>query len=363
MKVAVVGAGIVGVSAARALARMGHEVVVFEQGPRTTKGPNQVLSREGNQQIFHTRGSSHGTSRIVRRAYTDPFYTRVMVEAYPLWAELERDTQTTLIDEVGLVYIGEKSAASMHSLAQGLDENGVAYRTYSRADIAEVSRHMVLGTSEVAFHTKEAGYVRADLALVASLADARNHGAKVVLQRVDEPSSLLTSHDAVVLTTGAWIARHVPQLAPVVSLQTVAHLAGRRMRGPVFIEDGPLGIYGFPAIDSHGPKIGVHASGSVIDPDVKERVASVAHQDEIASFAMRRFGLPSAPLEDVQTCLYTRLPNEDFAIGRAAPGIFYASACSGHGFKTAPWVGRVLASLVTGGTPLVGFERIERNFA
>jgi sarcosine oxidase len=353
MKVAVVGAGIVGVSTARALARLGHEVVIFEQGARSKK----------DAQVFHTRGSSHGTSRIVRRAYTDPFYTSVMVEAYPLWAELERDTGTTLIDEVGLVYVGEKSAPSMEALVRGLEANAVAYRNYTRADVSEVSRYMVLGASEVAVHTKEAGYVRADLALVASLADARNHGAKVELQRIEEPSTLLASHDAVVLTCGAWIGRHVPQLAPVVSIQTVAHLAGRRMPGPVFIEDGPLGIYGFPAIDSHGPKIGVHASGSIIDPDAPQRTASTAHQAEIESFAMRRFGLPSAPLEDVQTCLYTRLPNDDFAIGRCGPGLFYASACSGHGFKTAPWVGRVLASLVTGGEPLRAFARIERNFA
>ena len=345
MKVAVVGAGIVGVSAARALARLGHEVVVHEQ-----------------HKLFHTRGSSHGTSRIVRRAYADPFYTAVMGEAYPLWAELEKDTQTTLIEEVGLVYIGEKTSKTVETLIHGLDENGVAHRILTRADVAEVSRYMVLGTSEVAVHTPEAGYVRADLALVSSLADARKHGATVVTQRVEDPASLLASHDAVVITSGAWIGRHVPQLAPEVSLQTIAHLAGRRMRGPVWIEDGPLGIYGFPAIDSHGPKIGVHASGSIIDADAKQRTASTAHQTEIESFAMRRFGLPSAPLEDVQTCLYTRLPNDDFAIGRLAPGVFYASACSGHGFKTAPWVGRVLASLVTGGDPLRAFRRIERNF-
>lgn len=354
MRVAVVGAGIVGVSTARVLARRGHDVVIFEQGGRPKKGPNP---------IFHTQGSSHGTSRIVRRAYTDPFYTRVMVEAYPLWAELEQDTGTTLIDEVGLLYLGEASSPSMQALVQGLEENGVTHQVLTRSDVGTVARHMVLGSREVAIHTRDAGYVRADLALVASLADARNHGATVVTQRIEEPSSLLATHDAVVLTTGAWIGRHIPQLAPVVSLQTFAHLAGRRMRGPVFIEDGPLGIYGFPAVDSHGPKIGVHASGMVIDPDASQRTPSTAHQAEIESFAMRRFGLPSAPLEDVQTCLYTRLPNEDFAIGRCAPGIFYASACSGHGFKTAPWVGRVLADLVTGKEPLRDFARIARDFS
>jgi sarcosine oxidase len=64
MRVAVVGAGIVGASAARALARRGHGVSLYEQ------------FEEG-----HAKGSSHGASRIVRRAYSDPFYTSVMLEA------------------------------------------------------------------------------------------------------------------------------------------------------------------------------------------------------------------------------------------------------------------------------------------
>ena len=52
MQVAVVGAGIMGSAAARALARAGHDVSLFEQF-----------------RVGHDRGSSHGRSRIVRLAY------------------------------------------------------------------------------------------------------------------------------------------------------------------------------------------------------------------------------------------------------------------------------------------------------
>jgi sarcosine oxidase len=53
-----------------------------------------------------------------------------------------------------------------------------------------------------------------------------------------------------------------------------------------------------------------------------------------------------------KVCLYTNTPDETFIIDRhpAAPGVAYASACSGHGFKFAPVVGEILADLVTTGS-------------
>ena len=61
-----------GASTACACAKRGHEVAIFDQFP-----------------FGHTNGSSHGSSRIVRDAYPDPFYTEIMQEVYPLWQELQ----------------------------------------------------------------------------------------------------------------------------------------------------------------------------------------------------------------------------------------------------------------------------------
>ncbi len=90
MKVAVVGAGICGSSAARYIAIKGHDVALFEQFG-----------------LGHDLGSSHGNSRIVRKAYPDAFYTHCMTQAYPLWAELERHADQRLLHEVGLLYFGD----------------------------------------------------------------------------------------------------------------------------------------------------------------------------------------------------------------------------------------------------------------
>ena len=40
----------------------------------------------------HTRGSSHGQSRGIRKAYPQPYLTRMMKDAYEQWHQLEKET-------------------------------------------------------------------------------------------------------------------------------------------------------------------------------------------------------------------------------------------------------------------------------
>src|SRR5438105_11431684 len=101
MKIAVVGAGIMGCAAAWALTKEGHEVVLFEQF-----------------RVGHDRGSSHGRSRIVRLAYPEVEWVRVAQESMRGWRELERDSGTKVLELNGLVEIvGEPSQSSRDALA------------------------------------------------------------------------------------------------------------------------------------------------------------------------------------------------------------------------------------------------------
>ena len=42
--------------------------------------------------VLHTRGSSHGGSRITRKAYDQPYYVKMMEEAFRLWSEIEQQS-------------------------------------------------------------------------------------------------------------------------------------------------------------------------------------------------------------------------------------------------------------------------------
>src|SRR5690242_1093793 len=118
MKVAVVGAAICGLSATRFLAERRHSVTLFEQFA-----------------CFHDRGSSHGRSRIVRRAYPDALYTMYMQEAYPLWSDLQSKSALPILNEVGLAYFGDGDAPEIVSMIRGLDELNVPFEALDKESI------------------------------------------------------------------------------------------------------------------------------------------------------------------------------------------------------------------------------------
>ncbi|KAG8237992.1 hypothetical protein J437_LFUL017712, partial [Ladona fulva] len=75
----VVGAGIEGSWTAYHLLKLGHDVLLLEQFT-----------------LPHSRGSSHGQTRITRYGYVEDFHAALMEEAYDKWNQLEKEAGVTL---------------------------------------------------------------------------------------------------------------------------------------------------------------------------------------------------------------------------------------------------------------------------
>jgi sarcosine oxidase len=99
------------------------------------------------------------------------------------------------------------------------------------------------------------------------------------------------------------------------------------------------------ALQGHraGLKAGAHHAGHAADPDTEEG-ADPEIVARIAAWVGERF--PDVRPEPVgeQSCLYTTTADESFVLERRNR-IVIGSACSGHGFKFAPAIGRRLAAL------------------
>jgi sarcosine oxidase len=309
-----------GCAAAWALAERGADVTIYEQF-----------------EPGHTRGSSHGRTRIFRLAYPEPEWVALAEEALPAWRELERAAGCEVLQLHGLIEVCPSEAVTSRDV---LDACGID--------------HLLLGPDEARAHgvalpdgwaalwQPEAGVVLADVAQRAFLEVGRP--AFETRRRVDVLDDL--DADVVVITAGAWIAKLVPDVAVRVTRETIAYfsLEGPPLPSIVELDEGTRRHAMYALHDPvHGLKAGAHHAGHVADPDVEEP-ADPRLVEAIAAWVRER--LPDAdPLPvGAEACLYTSTEDESFVLERRGR-LVIGSPCSGHGFKFAPAVGRRLADL------------------
>jgi sarcosine oxidase len=319
MRVAVVGAGVMGCATAWALSERGAEVSVHEQF-----------------ELDHSRGSSHGRTRIFRVAYPDPDWIRFAQEAYAGWKELDPVV-------LGLYGLVELVADPALTSARALDECGVPYRLLDRDETRALGASMPEGWS--ALYLADAGVVFADRARHAFLEAA---GVEVETNRRVESVDELDAN-VVVVTAGSWIRDLVPDLPVTVTRETLAYFRREGPPPPSIVdlnaETGGHGMYSLydPV---HGLKAGAHHAGAEADPD-QPGEPDPAIVERISNWVRERFPDVDPEPVEAQVCLYTSTPDEQFILERRGR-IVIGSACSGHGFKFAPAVGRRLAELALG---------------
>jgi monomeric sarcosine oxidase len=352
----VVGAGLAGAAAAYAAARRGLNVVVLEAFAPA-----------------HRNGSSHGSARIFRRAYPDPFYVRLTGQAGERWRALEAESGDSLLTLTGGVDFG--AAREPERLHKTLTECGVPAELLAEEAAAERWPYIDFrGVGRVMFHA-DAGVLDPDRAIAAMLRLATANGADV---RFETPVSALAAAPGggavattdggeftapvVVVAVGGWLAPLVAglvELPPLsVTQQQVFHFAPAPGTAaepwPVFIHfDGSGYRYGLPGgRDGGAPgavKIGEHDPGQRTTAAGRDFRIDPAARDRVSAFVADRLpGLDPAPFNEA-SCLYTWTANEDFILDRPGGGPFViASPCSGHGAKFAPLLGEIIADLAAG---------------
>jgi glycine/D-amino acid oxidase-like deaminating enzyme len=341
--VVVVGLGVHGTATAAALARRGRRVIALEQF-----APG------------HVRGSSHGRTRMIRRAYPNPVWNDLVDRAYAGWASWEQESGRTLVHRTGGLY-AHRGAAQL----QGPDCEALE-------DPAEIARRMpglAVPDGFGAVYDPNAGMLDAALALDTMRAAAIGGGAELRHGvRVDgwdptvEGVVVSTSEGPVraarlVIAGGGWVDRLVPSMAGLTEVWRILTLTaapGQAGAMPpdlgAFSIDRPEGlVFGIPDAAGNGVKIGVDA-GDVWDPAepvAPATRAEVADLRELLHAFVPR--LDTGPVE-VAACLYTMTADRRFVLGplAEAPEVVVVSACSGHGFKFGAAIGEAAADLSDG---------------
>ncbi|NXL32263.1 SOX oxidase, partial [Glaucidium brasilianum] len=357
----VIGAGIQGSFAAYHLAQRHRDTLLLEQF---------ILP--------HSRGSSHGQSRITRSAYARVPYARMMPDSFRLWQRLEAEAGTSLYRQTGLVVLGPVGDPELEGCRQSLG----AAEFLDASALAQRFPSLRLRTGEVALWDGTGGVLFADRALRAVQDVFRRHGGTLrdgeKVLRI-EPGAVLTVTTTagvyraprLIIAAGAWTGALVAPLGLRLPLQPLRidvcywrekepETASVGRAHPCFITLGlsqaPHGIYGLPSLEYPGLVKVCYHHGSPADPEERDRVPPDTPCPNVT--LLRSFissylpGLEPQPAV-VETCLYTNTPDEDFILDRHPKfsNIIIGAGFSGHGFKLAPVVGKLLCELSLGEEP------------
>ena len=322
-RISIIGAGVIGCATAWALSEHGADVTLVEQF-----------------EPGHARGSSHGLTRIVRLAYPDPAWVELAEEALEGWRAVERESERTLLGLYGLVELCSSVELTSRDV---LAARGIENRLLDVQELHELG--VTLPASWVALWQAEAGVVYADRAVEALLELARSRGVRLETGRRVESLDEVDA-DVVVVTAGAWATRLVPDLPVRVARETIAYFNRPGPPAPAIVElnEATRGHAMYALHDPvHGLKAGAHHVGHEADPDTEEP-ADPRLVARIVDWVRARFPEIDPKPAAAETCLYTNTEDESFVLERRGR-VVVGSACSGHGFKFAPVVGRRLAEL------------------
>jgi len=348
----VLGVGGMGSAACYHLARRGLSVLGIEQF-----------------EVGHDRGSSHGRSRVIRKAYfEDPRYVPLLHECYSLWGELEAAACEKLLHVTGCLNLGPSEHESIRGVRESAVRHNLPHEILSGDEVRRRWPIFQPNDGDVGLYETDGGMLLPEKCIAGHVRLAESHGCRI-LQRTRVENWSATPRGATVQTAdGRFECRHLVITAgawlPVIAAQLGLPLAIERQvqawfepkepaqfgigRTPVFIHFlGDRSYYGLPHNGDAAVKVARHHGGAITTADTVDRTVTAADQADIRSYLSRHLPKADGKLLDAKVCLYTNTPDDHFIIDRhpAHENVLIAGGFSGHGFKFAPVVGKTLASM------------------
>ena len=358
--VIVVGVGSMGAAACYHLAKRGTRVLGID-----------------SQSVPNTNSSYNGDTRVIRLSYQEhPDYVPLLRDAYQLWEEIEQETGAKLLHKTGVLYMGFPDGEAISGVKLASETHNLPCSTLTHGELARQFPQFTLPAGMVGALEPEGGYLLSELAVETYAKAAQQLGTKLLTNEpvIDWASdgngvtvrTASGTHTAakLILCAGAWSGDllRLPDVPLTVTRQVLGWVKPRRpklfQRGdfPVWnIDpngDGDLtGIYyGFP-MSGDALKLARHHPGTPMTPDAIADETFPADEEEIL-LPLRRY-LPDAlgQVLSIKVCKYTNSADGHFIVDRhpESERVHFACGFSGHGFKFASVMGKVLSELALDG--------------
>jgi len=383
--VAIIGAGMAGLSTAYNLIGKAQRVVICEQ---ETPG--------------HIRASSYGDTRMYRQMYSDPWLAQVARQTNSMWEQLEKQSGQTLRKSHGLLFYGEDWGeetieGSIGGAKKVMLDKGIPFSEHSARGIEKEFPLLCEDHWKGLFEPK-AGAIMVDRLFdhwLGAIKEAgftlRNHtevtdvsedGASVELRL---PGGEVVTADQVVIAAGPWTRRFLPEPNHKLDYSVWHMLWGYYTIDPSYrdafpqwfnfqhkeADDPNQGLfYGFPCLDERPDgtpyvKVGIdwtsdelkhpeYRTGISLDPPAELLRIMDEFVEKYLVGVRQRFHAQLSP--------YTMSPDVQFCLDKLSDRISLFSYGSGQAFKFAPMIGACLAALATGERPPIYLNpwRLER---
>jgi sarcosine oxidase len=365
--VIVVGLGTAGAATCMELARRGVSVTGFD-----------------SHRPPHRRGSHHGESRSIRRAYLEgTAYVPMAMRAWRLWRRLERASGQPLLVTTGNLTIGPPDSPAVSGFVASARAYGIDHREMTAAEVRRQWPQLSVPDDFSAGFERKAGILFPERAVTVMLSEAERSGAELRFAepamaweevaggvRVQTPRGRYEA-GRLLLCAGALTPPLLGEEGGILQpKRVVVHWIAPPKPSRYRLGAFPVNFWQIPSpglpggspyaefytlpILRPGGCVKAAAHNRLKDFDAFTAAQEVANEEEEK---IRRFLDPYLPeLKDgdirADLCTYTLTPDGDFALGTAAgrSNVFLA-ALAGHGFKFAPVLGEILADLLTGREP------------
>jgi sarcosine oxidase len=341
----IVGAGIVGLSCARAALLAGYRVTVLERGP-----------------VPNPHAASYDSHRLIRYQYGSAVgYTRMVGQAFGAWDRLWADIGTCHFEATGALGISMEAGDYVTRSMETFHKLGIEHQCLSSEEIERLSPQLTLPENAWGLLNSQGGVLFADRIVESLVAWNRSHGADIrahsrVMQIhagngvVELENGDVLEGDAVIVAAGAWLPDLLPEFGSLPSYrQAVCYVEppDDDMRywqtGPCLTDIGVGDNYALMPVRGTGLKFGSGShrrSGQPSDgfaADINEGYEVIAPFSPYLKHA--------SAYKPVRMAVgyYVKDGSERFQVKRRDK-MFVVTNCDGQMFKFGPLIGeRVIA--------------------
>jgi len=354
--VVIIGAGVMGSATAYYLSKSGKKILLIDQF-----------------KVKNDLNSSQDYSRVFRYEYgDDEFYTNLAVESLKLWKEFENDAKKQFYFQCGSLLIAEGEEEYAMKSYKTLKKLGHKVDLLDERDLSDRFPQFAAKLGVLDYH---GGILEASSAVESFVNLAKQNGIEILenvkVNKIGKNAITLEDKRTIkfsklVVTCGVWTSK-ILDLPLRATKQQLVYFKPKKSKD--FTKDNfpvfgylDIGFYGFPIHGIDAVKISNHLPGGIVDPDKDDRKVSEEFIQSCRDF-FKKFIPKLADAEVVKTkvCFYNMTFDEDFIIDKLDEDIIIGAGFSGHGFKFAPLLGKILADLVLSGRTHYDISRFRLN--